>query len=715
MPLMLILRTVTIGFVLSFTILLSVIVVTYYNNKNIIDASQLIQHTHRVLFQSEEIVALTIDMETGYRGYFITHNESFLEPMNNAAKLVYSKVDTLGKLVADNKEQKERVDSVKESIMQRLRYSQNVIQLLKAGKTAEVNAMIATGTGKKLSDKIRRQITQIQTVENALLQNRQRKYEQRQRSFYAAFLGLTLVVFSVLGLLFYIITRNMEARNKVETELRENRNLLNSIINNTSMWISAKDRSGKFILVNKAMADNLGKQPVQLIGLTHYDIAPKAIADESEKTDVAVMEQNKLLEVEINARDRDGRMRSIYIVKFPIHNEKGEVTGMGGVAADMTERKENELKLQEAFEHINDLYNHAPCGYHSINANGIFTEINQTELNWLGYTKAEVVNKLMFTDILTNESKATFSKNFEGFKKTGKANNLEFELKRKNGSTFYVILNATAIYDGEGNYLYSRSTIHDITELKIAREEAEYLNQQLEQKIMQLEESNTELNTFTYSASHDLRAPLRAISSYASIISSEYSNNMQPDFVRMLDIVKGNAKKMAQLIDDLLVYSRIGKAALNFGEIELTSLAGTIAEELKETYTDKWNAKITFGGPRVVVCDAVLIRQVLANLIGNAIKYSANNPNPLIHFGWYHMGNETVFFVKDNGSGFDMKYAHKLFGVFQRLHSDKEFEGTGVGLAIVHRIIQKHSGRVWAEGKVDEGATFYFSIPDIKE
>lgn len=712
---MLILRTVTIGFVLSFTILLSVIVVTYYNNKNIIDASQLIQHTHRVLFQSEEIVALTIDMETGYRGYFITHNESFLEPMNNAAKLVYSKVDTLGKLVADNKEQKERVDSVKESIMQRLRYSQNVIQLLKAGKTAEVNAMIATGTGKKLSDKIRRQITQIQTVENALLQNRQRKYEQRQRSFYAAFLGLTLVVFSVLGLLFYIITRNMEARNKVETELRENRNLLNSIINNTSMWISAKDRSGKFILVNKAMADNLGKQPVQLIGLTHYDIAPKAIADESEKTDVAVMEQNKLLEVEINARDRDGRMRSIYIVKFPIHNEKGEVTGMGGVAADMTERKENELKLQEAFEHINDLYNHAPCGYHSINANGIFTEINQTELNWLGYTKAEVVNKLMFTDILTNESKATFSKNFEGFKKTGKANNLEFELKRKNGSTFYVILNATAIYDGEGNYLYSRSTIHDITELKIAREEAEYLNQQLEQKIMQLEESNTELNTFTYSASHDLRAPLRAISSYASIISSEYSNNMQPDFVRMLDIVKGNAKKMAQLIDDLLVYSRIGKAALNFGEIELTSLAGTIAEELKETYTDKWNAKITFGGPRVVVCDAVLIRQVLANLIGNAIKYSANNPNPLIHFGWYHMGNETVFFVKDNGSGFDMKYAHKLFGVFQRLHSDKEFEGTGVGLAIVHRIIQKHSGRVWAEGKVDEGATFYFSIPDIKE
>lgn len=712
---MLILRTVVIGFVLSFLILLSVIVVTYYNNKNIIDSSQLIQHTHRVLFESEEIAALTVDIETGIRGYFITRNDEFLEPMNNAAKIVYSKVDSLGELVHDNKEQKLRVDSLKQSIIQRLTYSNRVVELLKANNTDAVNALIAKGTGKKLSDKIRKQISEIQAEENDLLVTRQHKYEQRQRSFYAAFLGLTLVVFSVLGLLFFVITRNMDARNKVEAELRENRNLLNSIINNTSMWISAKDRKGRFILVNKAMADNLGKQPVQLIGLTHYDIAPKAVADESEVTDKAVMEQNKLIEVEINAKDREGKLRSIYVVKFPIHNEKGEVTGMGGVAADMTERKENELKLQEAFEHINDLYNHAPCGYHSLNASGLITEINQTELNWLGYTKAEVINRMQFKDLLTPESKDTFYNNFESFKQKGQATNLEFEMKRKNGSTFFVILNATAIYNDKGEYIYSRSTIHDISELKKSRQEAEYLNRQLEQKILQLEETNTELNTFTYSASHDLRAPLRAISSYSGIISSEYANVLDPNFQRMLDIVKGNAKKMAQLIDDLLVYSRIGKAALTFSELELTSFAESIVEELKDAYADNWHAKITFGGPRVVVCDKILMRQVLLNLLGNAVKYSAGNPNPQIHFGWYHMGNETVFFIKDNGAGFDMKYVHKLFGVFQRLHSDKEFEGTGVGLAIVHRIIQKHNGRVWAEGKLGEGATFYFSIPDINE
>ncbi len=221
--------------------------------------------------------------------------------------------------------------------------------------------------------------------------------------------------------------------------------------------------------------------------------------------------------------------------------------------------------------------------------------------------------------------------------------------------------------------------------------------------------ANKELDAFTYSVSHDLRAPLRGVNGFAKMLLEEYGAKLDAEGNRLLNNIMSSAKKMGQLIDDLLAFSRLGRKELMMNNIRMHDMVSEINEELK----NKHHPNIEFLIKQLLPAkaDNAAIKQVWVNLISNAIKYSEKKDKAIIEFGSEEKGNEITYYIKDNGAGFDMRYADKLFGIFQRLHSDKEFEGTGVGLAMVQRIIAKHGGRVWAEGKVGEGATFYFSLP----
>jgi light-regulated signal transduction histidine kinase (bacteriophytochrome) len=220
-----------------------------------------------------------------------------------------------------------------------------------------------------------------------------------------------------------------------------------------------------------------------------------------------------------------------------------------------------------------------------------------------------------------------------------------------------------------------------------------------------LEAANRELESFSYSVSHDLRAPLRAIDGYARMLDEDYAGRLDAEAQRLIGVVRANARKMGQLIDDLLAFSRLGRQAAVSVPLDMTRLARETADELR--------------GERVVHCaelpsthgDAALLKQVWSNLIGNALKYSGKKADARVEVGAREAPGEHVYWVRDNGAGFDMRYADKLFGVFQRLHRADEFEGTGVGLAIVQRIVTRHGGRVWAEGRPGEGACFYFALP----
>jgi len=240
-----------------------------------------------------------------------------------------------------------------------------------------------------------------------------------------------------------------------------------------------------------------------------------------------------------------------------------------------------------------------------------------------------------------------------------------------------------------------------------------HLEAQVAQRTQALEGTNAELESFSYSVSHDLRAPLRAIHGFARILLEDHNAQLDPEAQRLLGVIDQNTRRMGQLIDDLLAFSRLGRQEIAAGgRVHMTELTRLVADEIRRTEGEQnGHVEIRVASLPPAQGDRALLRQVISNLLQNAVKFTRGRPNARIEVGSRPEGKQTVYYVKDNGAGFDERYIDKLFGVFQRLHSNEEFEGTGVGLAIVKRIVQRHGGRVWAEGKMNEGATFFFSLP----
>ncbi|MGA8148340.1 MAG: ATP-binding protein [Gallionellaceae bacterium] len=238
----------------------------------------------------------------------------------------------------------------------------------------------------------------------------------------------------------------------------------------------------------------------------------------------------------------------------------------------------------------------------------------------------------------------------------------------------------------------------------------EQVEEELRKNSAQIEDANKELEAFSYSVSHDLRTPLRAIDGFSRILLDDYTDKLDDEGKRLLNVVRDNTSRMGQLIDDILKFSRAGRVEITFSEIDMEQLAHTVFEELQPSVAGG-NLQLEIEPIPPARGDRAMMHQVFVNLLSNAIKFSRSRETARIKVGGSIEGDEAVYYVKDNGVGFDMQYVDKLFGVFQRLHGVTEFEGTGIGLAIVKRIITRHGGRVWAEGKVNEGATIYFALP----
>ncbi|WP_457289592.1 sensor histidine kinase [Pedobacter sp. UYP24] len=281
-----------------------------------------------------------------------------------------------------------------------------------------------------------------------------------------------------------------------------------------------------------------------------------------------------------------------------------------------------------------------------------------------------------------------------------------------------IVANEELVFQNKEKELRAAELIVANEELKKAEDNVRKLNDELEQKVIertaQLESVNKELESFSYSVSHDLRAPIRAIDGYTKIIIEDYSDKFDEDGLKILKSIINNSKKMGQLIDDLLAFSKLGRKQVAFLEIDMMKLVSSVREELMFGAGENV-PKFKIGALPAASGDQALIKQVWINLISNAIKYSKYKENTTIQIDSYTKGNQIVYSVKDEGAGFDMAYYDKLFGVFQRLHSQAEFEGTGIGLAIVQKIVSRHNGSVWAESILTKGTCFYFSLPSISK
>jgi light-regulated signal transduction histidine kinase (bacteriophytochrome) len=292
---------------------------------------------------------------------------------------------------------------------------------------------------------------------------------------------------------------------------------------------------------------------------------------------------------------------------------------------------------------------------------------------------------------------------------------LHFENRYRHKDGSWRLLSWRATPHLEAGLLYCSG--RDITQQRQIEDRIRQLNVELQKHAGQLESANAQLNlankeleSFSYSVSHDLRAPLRHIQGYVEMLSREIQGQLSDKAARYLRTISDAGREMGDLIDDLLAFSRMGRSEMAEGEVDLGALVTEVRRGLELATRDR-EIRWVVGALPAVRGDAAMLRQVLANLVGNAIKYTRGRAPAEITIG---SGGEeegrTIFYVRDNGAGFDMKYAGKLFGVFQRLHRADEFEGTGIGLASVRRIIARHGGRTWAEGKPDAGATFYFSL-----
>ncbi|HTL51979.1 MAG TPA: ATP-binding protein [Planctomycetota bacterium] len=339
------------------------------------------------------------------------------------------------------------------------------------------------------------------------------------------------------------------------------------------------------------------------------------------------------------------------------------------------------------------------------NFQGYFLRVNAAFEQAMGYTAAELTARPYLDFIHPDDQGKTSS---EADRNASAHSTVKFENRyiRKDGTPIFLTWSATP-YPAEGLIFGSA---RDITDQKKREAEIRSLNARLTGKIGELSAANHELEAFTYSVSHDLRAPLRHIDGYIELLNRETADKLDEKCRRYLDTIESSAKQMGRLIDGLLNFSRMGRASLSYGPVDSSALVEELVaaqRALSGAQEVHWQV----GSLPPVQADRTMLRQVWSNLIENSLKYSRTRPIPEIEIGGRIEDNQAVFYIRDNGVGFDPQYAHKLFGVFQRLHSAREFEGTGIGLANVQRIVTRHAGRVWAEGKVDAGATFYFSLP----
>lgn len=529
-------------------------------------------------------------------------------------------------------------------------------------------------------------------------------------------------------------------------QLAESEKRFRSIIEQATDAMYLSDFEGNLIDVNIQACKSTGYSRQEMLRMNLSDLDATHNTNEKLQDFFSILEVNQQLTFESVHKRKDGSTFPVEISSSLI--ELDGKAGAIGFVRDISERKENELRIIRMGQHYQALIEKAPDGIVLTNADGSFKFISPSARKMFGYSDSE--------EITFNPSDFTHPEDLPAvlillqklIENPSEVQTLQYRFRDKNmlwrwvESTFSNLLADPGVEAIVINF-------HDITDRKLAEDEINKLNQELEQKVIertnelenqsqelinnqkallnlvedlndkseelskkteQLQLANKELETFSYSVSHDLRAPLRAINGFVKILLEDNKDKLDEEGKRICNIIETNAMKMGQLIDDLLSFSRLGRSEIRQMTVDMDNLVQQTVSELIQNETKK-RINFNLGTLPKALCDLNLIRQVWINLLSNAIKYSSLNEEINIQIGSSTSDNEIVYFVRDNGIGFDMNYAHKLFGVFQRLHNMKEFEGTGVGLAIVQQIVHRHGGRVWAEGNVGKGAIFYFSLP----
>lgn len=489
--------------------------------------------------------------------------------------------------------------------------------------------------------------------------------------------------------------------------LKESEDKFAKIFENCPVGISIGSLpEGKLVDINSGFLSMFGYSREEVLGKTTLDLN-MIDAKEREQIKQELLLKGKVNNKEITVTKKSGE-KFAALISLDHFTFKGQLYGIT-ISYDISERKKSENEIKQAYQFVDAIVENIPNMLFVKDAEHLrFVRFNKAGENLLGYNRNDLLGKNDYDLFPKDQADFFTAKDKQVLNNRGVTDILEEPIETKTGLR-WLHTRKIPLNDNKGKVKYLIGISEDITEQKNQEDKIKQLNKELEKNIEQLEIVNKELEAFTYSVSHDLRAPLRAVDGYARIIEDEYNASLNEEGKRLLGIIQYNAKKMGTLIDDLLAFSRLGKKELKKVDIDMLELANAALYDIEKV--EKHSAVVTIGNLHPVRADYALMTQVVVNLISNAIKYSSKKEKPVIEISSQLKENEVIYCIEDNGVGFNMQYVHKLFGVFQRLHSMEEFQGTGVGLAIVQRIIVKHGGKIWAEAETGVGARFYFSLP----
>jgi len=692
-------RKIAGGFAAAVGFMLVVGGAAWWSAKRSAQTFQWVDHTHEVLYQLEATLVDMLNMQTATRGYLLTNQERFLEPYESGSARIAGNFQKLHELTKDNPAQLERLHRLEADMNRLLEIMRERVALNRAGSLSAARDVDDLEAGNTAITEVREVIAEMEQAERALLAERSAAAQRGQQRAVLVFgfgslTGVALVVLAGL-----LVRRGFLERAKAEEERDRFFSLSLDLL-----CISSVD--GYFKRVSPAVTDILGWTPAEFTAQPYIDLVhPEDRPATLEEVRRQVERGEKVLHFENRYRHKDGSWRVLSWRSVP------QPAGlMYAIARDVTAQKAIDAALQASELEYRTLFDSIDEGYCILElifdgqdrpVDFRFTKINPAFERLTGLAGA--------ADRRIRELSPDFEDHwFETYGRIARTG--EPERFQNYAAPLQRWFDIYAFRYGDAANRQVAVLFRNITDQKAQENEIRQLNAGLEQRAALLEATNKELEAFSYSVSHDLRAPLRHIDGFASLLQKSAGPTLSAQGQRHLATISAAARQMGRLIDDLLSFSRMGRAQLQLQPVE--DHDALVAAVIRD---GRWDRPVDWQIAPLppVRADRAMLQQVWVNLIDNAVKYSGKVAAPRIEIGSRTdpAAGETVFFIRDNGAGFDMRYAGKLFGVFQRLHGPGEFEGTGIGLANIRRIILRHGGRTWAEGEIGRGATFHFSLP----
>jgi PAS domain S-box-containing protein len=542
----------------------------------------------------------------------------------------------------------------------------------------------------------------IETYSRVALTGKPERFEQYVRSLRMWF---SVSVYSPAREYFVAVFDVITERKRIEEELRKSEGQFHTLadsIPNLAWWANP---DGYITWYNKRWYEYTGATPEQMEGWGWQSVHdPKVLPKVLEQWRASIS-TGEPFDMDFPLRGADGVFRLFLTRVIPLKDSDGQVLRWFGTNTDISALKEAEENLQDSERRYRRLFEAAKDGVLILDADtGKVVDVNPFLLQLLGYSYEEICGKHLW-EIGSFKDIAASKDAFKTLQDNEYVRYDDLPLETRDGQAIAVEFVSNVYLVDHKKVI--QCNIRDITERKQA-------GMELDERTRQLEELNRELESFSYSVSHDLRAPLRAIDGYSRMILKKGKDKFDEDTWDKFQVIRSNAQKMNQLIEDLLSFAHLARLEPSVSNLDMQSLFHDAWKEQQQINPDR---VMTLKIDKLPECmgDQNLMTQVCINLLSNAVKFTKQRNVTLVEIGGYLENNECVYFVRDNGAGFDMASHDKLFGVFQRLHSSIEYEGTGIGLALVKRIINRHGGRIWAEGKVDKGATFYFALPQKRD